>query len=626
MKMKLLSPFLLFILISVNFIKAQDTNLFIPVEMQRAYQKKTRSFDGKPGVNYWQNGSVYDIKVTVDPSTRMVTGKETILYKNNSPDSLGQLVIRLYQNLNKPGAQRDFPLDTLALNSGVKINHLLVGGDTLDPKDPIRLTYSGTVLTIDLKRKLYSGESVSLNIGWTLTIPNYDQVRMGAYSDTDFMIAFWYPQMAVYDDLYGWDKSEYTGQAEFYNDFSDYNVEIFVPMGYSVWSTGTLQNKEELFTEKFLERYNKALNSEEVVKIIGPDDVNKQIYKNNTQLRWHYKASSVPDFAFAMSNRFLWDGVSASASENKKVFVSAAYDPISKDFYEVAELSKKIIESLSTEFPGVPFPYPCMTVFNGGGGMEYPMMVNDASSGERWGTVHLTAHEITHTYFPFYMGTNETRFAWMDEGWAVMLPQEIQAKLSPGYEPLKRNIINYMRYIGTYQDIPPMVVSFALSGNMYFSSYYNRAGAAYYFLRDALGKEVFDKALREYIRIWNGKHPMPYDFFFTFNRVAGDDLSWFWKPWFFDFGYPDLTIIDARMEGTKVKFLVRKLGNIPIPVSATIYLNNGKTIKYYESARIWSSGETQVWLETEVEGTVQYINLGNPEIPDIYNTNNLFKF
>lgn len=628
MNYNLFSRIAIFLFIILTILQAQQSQLYIPLEMQRAYQKQTRSLDGKPGSRYWQNSSDYKIKAVVNPLTRILTGSETIRYINNSPDSLRQLVVRLYQNINKPGSQRDFPLDSLALNQGVKITRLMVGTDTLDPGDPVRLTYDGTNLIIELKKKVYSGESVNLQIDWQFTIPNTDQVRMGAYSETDFMIAYWYPQMAVYDDLFGWDKVDYTGQAEFYNDYSDYDVEIFVPGGYSVWSTGVLQNKEELFTAEYLKRYNMAYTSEEVVHIIGPDDLNKNIYYGKSQLRWNYKASSVPDFAFAMSNRFLWDGLSASSgSEDKsKVFVSAAYDPASKDFYEVAILAKKIIESLSEDFPGVPFPYPSLSVFNGGGGMEYPMMVNDASSGERWGTVHLTAHEITHTYFPFYVGINETRFAWMDEGFAVMIPAEIQNKLAPEYNPRRRNAVNYLQYAGTSEDVPPIVTSFVLNGEFYRTPAYYRSGAAYFILRDILGKEVFHKSLKEYIQSWNGKHPMPYDFFFTFNRSAGEDLNWFWKPWFFDYGYPDLTISDAKMEGTKLKILVRKLGNLPIPVSGKVYQVNGKTIPFYKTARIWSSGFDEAWIEIKVEDNVEYINLEDFEIPDINYTNNFFKF
>lgn len=618
--------YILFIIIYSVPLIAQSSELYIPVEIQRAYKNQTRSMTGEPGEKYFQNKSAYKISVKVDPAERKVSGSAIITYHNQSPDSLRQLVVRLYQNINRPGAQRDFSLDTLALHEGMQIHHLVIGKDTLDPQDRIALTYSGTVLIVDLKSKIAPKDSIEINIKWHFTVPNTDQVRMGAYSETDFMIAYWYPQIAVYDDIYGWDKIEYTGQAEFYNDFSEYDVQIDVPADYSVWATGILQNKEELFNDKYLERYNRAMNSEEVIKIIAPGD--KNIYRNKNRLLWHYKASYVPDFAFAISNHYLWDGVSASAGtpDNRRVFVSAAYNPLSKDFYEVALLSKQIIESLSKDFPAIPFPYPSLTVFNGGGGMEYPMMVNDASSGERWGTVHLTAHEISHTYFPFYMGTNETRFAWMDEGWAVMLPAQIQAELSPGYKPDERNTNNYLQYAGSYQDIPPMVVSFVLNGNMYRSPSYNRAGAAYRFLKDFLGEEKFNKAMKEYVSAWNGKHPMPYDFFFCFNRAAGEDLSWFWKPWFFEHAYPDLSVTRVKIEGTRLKFLVKRNGALPIPVSAKIHHTNGKTSRVYRTAGIWSSGLQEVWIETNYAEPVEYVSLEDPAIPDIDHTNNFTKF
>ena len=452
-------------------------------------------------------------------------------------------------------------------------------------------------------------------------------MRMGAYDSSSFFVAYWYPQVAVYDDIDGWDRNNYSGTQEFYNDFGNFDVEIKMPHEFLVWGTGTFVNPDEILSEKYLNKYKEAQISDTVVNIVKQEDYNSgPITKGKDFNIWKFKAEYVPDFAFAVSDHYLWDAGSVVVDETtgRKVVVGAAYKKESEDFYEVAEIGINTIKSLSTDLPGVPFPYPNITVFNGSGGMEFPMMVNDGSASSRAGTVGVTSHEITHTYFPFYMGINERKYAFMDEGMAVMLPFDLQKELEPASTQRERNALGYESIAGEEMEMPLIVPSTLLTGRSYRTSAYARPGLAYEFLQDYLGRDKFRSVLKEYIKRWNGKHPIPYDFFFTFNEMAGEDLSWYWKPWFFEFGYPDLSIKEVKsgMESSKVE--IEKIGIIPIPLKLRVTFADETFEEYYKTVEVWKQGNLDYTVEIPGDRKIVKVELGSTEIPDVDRGNNVY--
>ncbi|MCH7773861.1 MAG: M1 family metallopeptidase, partial [Bacteroidetes bacterium] len=485
MRHRLLSTivFTFLLIISVHSYLFGQGDLFMPLNIKKAYENGTRNYDGTPGPNYWQNSSDYKIKVEIDPQKKMLYGSETITYHNNSPDTLKTLVIRLYQDIFKIGNARDFSGKKEAVNDGVNLSKIFVNGEEVDTSSSITKKRTGTKLILKLDNPVPPHTDIDLAFEWDFIIPHKTIIRMGTYDSTSFFIGYWYPQMAVYDDIDGWDLNNYGGQHEFYNDFSNFDVEIKVPNTFAVWSTGVLQNPDELLTQKILERFNSAHNSDEVIRIVTEEDLDEGNIFNNSSSHnvWKYKANKIPDFAFALSDHYLWDAVTtvADSSTERKVFIQAAYKVESEDFYDVADISKQAIKFFSFEMPAVPFPYPSLTIFNGSGGMEYPMMINDGSARSLARTVGVTSHEIAHTYFPFYMGTNETKYAFMDEGWAVMLPYDFQERMAKGYDPRKRNILGYQRYAGTERDVPLIVPSVNLIGATYRMYAYARPCAAY---------------------------------------------------------------------------------------------------------------------------------------------------
>lgn len=629
-KMKLIYFLALSVLFTSPPIKAQSS-LYMPLDIKKAYTNGTRNFDGTPGKNYWQNSADYKINVQVFPKVKLLKGNETITYFNNSPDTLKELVFRLYQNIYQNGAPRDFGLSKKDLHDGVKIKSIRLNEVSFNPDTVKNVFVNATVMIVRLKKILQPKSSMEIGFEWELTLPSESNIRMGVYDSTTAMVAYWYPQVSVYDDVHGWDNDQYTGSQEFYNDFNNYDVTIELPNTFSVWATGVLQNAADVLSQKTLERYQKAESSEQVVNIISKEDLNTNNFNQSSPAnRWSYSAKYVTDFAFSYSDHYLWDAVTAvvDSTTMRKTIISAAYNQKSEDFYEVADIAKKVIQSYSFSFPAIPFPYPRMTVFNGEGGMEFPMMVNDGSSRQRGGTVYLTAHEIGHTYFPFFMGTNERKYAFMDEGWATILPEDLLPIIEPSATDRGKNLAEgFARISGKEDELPLIIPSSDIRGNgTYRTSAYTRPGLGYKFLRDALGNETFLKGLHEYVNRWHGKHPIPYDFYFSFNSALNQDLSWYWKPWFFEFGFPDLSINSVFVKKKNVKIEISRIGSMPIPVELKMIYADGSTKIFRETTSIWKDGKTLKELNYPLEGELIKVVLGKDEIPDVDKSNNVFEF
>ena len=627
--MKLLGAILILILFTVSNIFAQSS-LYIPRDVKKAYVNGTRNYDGIPGKNYWQNSANYKIFVEVVPQEKLLRGKETIRYFNNSPDTLKNLVFRLYQNIFQKGAPRDFNIDKRDLHDGMKIQKLKIQGLEYSADTSKSVTINATVMRVSLDKFCPPKSTISVLVEWECVLPSVTAIRMGVYDSTTAMVAYWYPQISVYDDVEGWDEDQYTGSQEFYNDFNNYEISIEAPNTFCVWATGELQNAESVLAPHIYKRLKKAESSEEVVKIIRNVDLGKENYSVfEPTNKWKYTADNVTDFAFAYSDHYLWDAVTAvvDSATMRKTLISAAYNPKSEDFYEVASIAKQIIQSYSFSFPAIPFPYPRMTVFNGQGGMEFPMMVNDGSSKERSGTVYLTAHEIGHTYFPFYMGTNERKYAFMDEGWASILPLDLLPVIEPSASNRAKNLADgFSRSVGREDELPQIVPSSNLRGyGTYRVSAYTRPAEAYTFLRDALGNENFLKGLHEYVKRWNGKHPIPYDFYYSFETILKQDLSWFWKPWFFEFGYPDLAIKSISIKKNKARITIEKIGSMPVPIALKLFYKNGTSKDYYENTSSWKDGKTVKIFTLKLDDKLSKVELGQDRIPDVDKTNNFFE-
>jgi hypothetical protein len=586
-----------------------QSSLYVPRNIQRSYDKGTRSPDGKPGPNYWQNRASYVIRASLEPKTRRISGEETITYVNNSPDTLKLIRLKLAHDVYRKGSLRAGDVNPDDVDDGVTIEALTYNGQAVADKQRRR---QRTFLDVRIPDTPLPPKGTStLSLRWSYTLPaDPGAARECVCDSTTFFVPYWYPQIAVYDDLRGWADAPYNGQYEFYHEFADYDVTLSMPAGFMVWATGEWQNPGDLLQKDVLDRWTKAQKSAEVVAVFKEADLkDKKVFKRGSQNTFRYKAADVPDFTFAASDHYNWDASSVvvDQSTGRRTFVSAAYHTGSKDYYRVARIAHQVVDLLSRWLPGYPFPYPSITVFNGNDGMEYPMMVNDASLGDDDPT-SLTAHEVSHTYFPFMMGINEQEYAWMDEGWANFF----DFYLTDSITGKPNEYVGYSFQAGTDSDVPPMVRSRNLSGGSYGIASYSRPEAAYHALLDLLGYDLFHKCMVEYMDRWKGKHPMPHDFFNTFNQVSGQNLDWFWRPWFYEWGYPDLAVEGVVRDeaANSSSVVVARRGSLPVPIRLEVTYTDGSRETFRQNAAIWRDGKQQYRVRTAAGKTVQKAQLG----------------
>lgn len=587
----ILCSFLL-VLFIVNAQAQSASGLYMPIEFQKAYEKGTRKLDGSVSPTYWQNRSEYKIKAKVDPYKRVLSGEATIVYHNNTPDSIRNPTFHTYHDYYKPGSKKAGffgASDAGPQNEGVVIEKIMVGDETIDIKNRRQLVYNGTNYVIPLKKPLPPKGTLKLQISWHYTIPGKGFERSGAIDSTSMFVAYWYPEMAVLDDIDGWDRIIYDAATEFYHDYSDYEVEIEAPDNFIVWASVAPSNETEVYSAAIRERLAKAKKSTEPVSIYAEKDFKKSTGKT---LRWKYSAKDFPDFSFALSDHFIWDACMYKDAMGEYQ-INTAYQPQSKAFTSVLKTIGASLKIFHTEFPVYPFPYKHFTIFNGleGGGMEFPGMANDqeysAAQMEQWygvkmddftANLGLTLHEMCHMYFPFLMGINEKKYAWMDEGMANFSEFFLKEQFpDPTYD---------QAYLGSQKVLPIMTPSYVMEGSGVNS--YTIGSYSYNALYRVLGKDVFLKCLKAYMDTWKHKHPTPYDFMYTFNRVSGMDLNWFWNKWYFDWGHMDVGIQEVKSNTV----VVENYGGRPLAFSIVVTYDDNTTSQDEISPVVWKNSKT----------------------------------
>jgi hypothetical protein len=616
---KKLLPFILLLGSTTTF--AQQT-LPIAVNLQNTYIKGTRTATGAPGKNYWQNTADYKIKVNFDPKTRLVSGTVGIDYFNNSPDTLKRVQFKLYPNLYKKGAVRQMQVSADDLTDGVHISSLSIDNKT---QDSAKRRINGTNMTLRVS-PITPKQKVHFDISYAYTLNKGSHIRTGQVDTGAFFIAYFFPRVAVYDDIDGWNDYPYVGAQEFYNDFCHFSAEITVPGDYKVWATGDLKNAGDVYDSRIVKRIADAGASDKVTDIITEDDVKAgNITKNNPTNTWKFEADSVTDFVFATSNHYLWKASSlvVDPKTGRRTRVDAVFNEKHKDYYAVVDYARKTVEVMSYKFPKWPYPYQHETVFDGLDQMEYPMMVNDNPLEDKADAIELTDHEIFHTMFPFYMGINETKYGWMDEGWATIGEWLVSPEIDPSIvDPYGVSAVE--QSAGHEVDVPVMTLTPMLTGAASFTDSYPKPGLGYLYVKDMLGDELFIKALHYYIAQWHGKHPMPYDFFNCINTGSGINLNWFWKAWFFDNGVTDLAIGKVTNTGLKYSVNIIKVGSKPIPVNLTVYYTDGTTELVHKSIAVWAAGNKTTSAIFTAKKAVKKLVLGTTYDPDSHKKDNVW--
>ncbi len=618
MKYSLLIFLSAFVLAS-TCLHAQNA-LPVPKNIQVTYNKGTRSASGKPGAKYWQNTASYVLSIQFNPDTRLLQGVESIDYINNSPDTLRQIVFKLYPNLYKKGSQRMMKIEDIDISDGPRMDEIKSTQVSI-----VDSATDGTNFYINQVTVLPSAK-IHFDIKYHYTLNKGSHIRTGEIEPGADFIAYFFPRIAVYDDIDGWNRYPYIGTQEFYNDFCHFVVNVTVPKNYVVWCTGNLLNGKDVLTNKYYQRLQTAEQSDTIVTIIDSNDLAKNdITPDKPTLTWQYEADNVTDVAFALSNHYMWQSTSlvVDKSNQRRTRADAAFAPKHKSFFNVVGYARKTVEAMSYTFPQWPYPYPHETVFDGLDQMEYPMMVNDNPLEETDDDIELTDHEIFHTMFPFYMGINETKYAWMDEGWATigewLISPIIDTSIKDDY-----GVAPYAKTAGSESDLPITVLSTAQTSISYFLNSYPKPAFGYLYVKDMLGDKLFTKALHNYISLWQGKHPMPLDFFNSMNEGAGQSLNWFWKRWFYDSGIPDLAITGVKQNGRRYTVTVTNKGGKPIPVDLTLYLSDNTTQRIHASIECWKNGNVNSTFYFSSPQKVKNITLGSLYTPDANPVDNAY--
>lgn len=605
---------------------------------RQALQAGTRSATGQPGPRYWQQAVSYRIDAELDPASAQLRGRERIVYRNRSPEALTSVVLNLYQNIFTETARRNRTI--VAPTGGVTLGRVAVEGRELRPVaagqigvvTPVRTPaagyeVAGTLARLTLPRPVPTGDSTVLEIEWSHRIPPAGTFRT-AYEDAlggrAFNVAQWYPQIATFDDVIGWDATPYLGDGEFYLEYGDFDVSITVPAGHLVGATGVLQNPGEVLTPEAAARLARAAATDSIVRVVTEAErAAGRATRTGRRLTWRFRAENVRDFAFAASDRYLWDATRATVAGGRNVLIHSLYRSGAPHWDEAARFGQHSIGFFSDRL--VPYAYPQATIAEGPiGGMEYPMLVFIPRAREREDLYSVVAHELAHEWFPMMVGSDEASFAWMDEGLTTFHEDEAREAFFPGARAHDETRAAYLRVAGRDNEVPLMRHTDLVSpyGARTVAAY-SKPGTMLVALRGIVGAETFDRAMRTYANEWMFRHPYPWDFFNTFERVAGRDLDWFFYPWWFETGTLDYAVGPVRAVDGGVEVTITDLGDIPAPVRVTATGEGGASASVDIPLESWTGARTRtatftlplggapVRVEVDPAGTLPDVNRAN---------------
>ena len=625
----------------------------LPRNFQAAVANKTRTMTGEPGTFYWQNKADYNIHIKFTPKSRKIVGTETITYYNNSPDTLKMIVMSLFPNLYKKGTQRETEIELKDQNEGVKITKLLVTNETLGTsshgagtivksieyfdytKDAsIKENLDGTWLYLTLQKPIPPRQSASLRVDWNYVLNKGSHIRTGEISSGAYFVAYCFPRIAVYDDMDGWNRNAYNGKHEFYNDFSNFNVTLELPRGYLCWATGENENRPEVVSELMEQRRVQMFRTREPVVIYDPtnkEEANALVakHKKSKTIKWQFRANNVTDFTWACSNKYKWVAAQAMVDGDTKTHrqINVAHDPSHDDFDSVVHFTRSTIELLSHTFPAIPYPYPHCTVVEGLAQMEYPMMVNDNRLEGGQETIELTVHEVAHMYMPFICGTNETEYAWMDEGWATYC-EHVFSKVIDTTNNNTYGLAPFRNFSG-HEEMPDLSTpSHLLTGQRYFVNAYAKPGIMMHVLEQTLGIESFRSLYHEFITTWSGKHPTQYDWFnFMRSRPpVNANMEMFIDRWFYSFAYPDYKLTVQSLPKGSMELKIENIGKLPYPLLVEITYTDKRVEQFWTTKYFNPMKDEAVFDMPFPSGTPGKIRIHNPWVWDVNPKDNEVKF
>jgi hypothetical protein len=529
--------------------------------IQRGFAAGTRDSSGRPGRNYWQFGTDYRIQARLDPGTGLITGSGVISITNPSDSALRQLALRLYQNRFTPTGVR--VRNPPSITRGITITRLVVNGAVVDLA-AVGADWTGTTVgLVPLAQPIPRGGSATVEVGWTVEIPDIPEGRRGARGGRRgarvVQAAQWYPQIAKYDDLRGWDWEPHLGGSEFYNNYGRFDVRLEVPAGWLVGATGVLQNADTVLGPSVRERLARVTDSDSQQVIVGPGERGPgRATAPGDRLVWHFVADTVNDFAWAASGDYLWEATRATIPGRGPIPISLLYLPEHQRYQSTGALARHALEFYSALW--MPYPWPVFTQVDGPeGGMEYPMLT---MSGPGFG---VTDHEIGHQWWPMMVGVNETWYGWMDEGFNEYMNILSEAALR-GVPAQLDSVGGAFGRTALMDAQAPMMWDNNYGGP--FAGYvtYNKAPMMLSMLGALVSDSAVQRAMAAYARDWRFRHPSPWDFMFAMNRELDRNLDWFWYYWLFTTESVDGGISRVEARGRRWLVTVRQAGEMPSPI------------------------------------------------------------
>jgi hypothetical protein len=544
------------------------------------------------------------------------------------------------QNVHATGAVRNRPQQ---VTGGMVLSR--VSADSLDlapstAEDPTGYAIAGTLLRIVPAEPLAPGDSAIIELDWSFTIPkNGAGNRMGWDGDDLLFIAYWYPQMAVYDDVVGWQIDPFLGAAELYAGFGSYDLTVEIPSGWIVLASGRLANAEEVLDPAALRRLRQAEASDSVVHVISETDLaSGRTTRAGGRLAWRFRADTARDVAFSATRGSLWDAVRTPVGDRDgdgrtdHARVDAVYRPAAPRWANAARYGRHAIDFFS-RYLALPYPWDQMSLIEGGGiiggGMEFPMMTLMGSYNARSDSAlyYVTAHELGHMWLPMIVASDERRHAWMDEGMTSFNENQARKEFFPGQNSEDSDRQAYLEVARAGEEGEIMRWTDHHYPGRARTASYSKPSAVHTALQGLLGEEAFLAAYREYVRRWAFRHPTPWDFFHTIEDVTGLDLDWFWRAWYYETWTLDQAVREVRSAGSGgAEIVIEDLGRVPMPAIVRVTREDGEVFSMEVPVRTWLAGQTAAVLTAPEGSPVVRVEIDPQQLfPDVDRTNNVWE-
>ena len=621
-------------------LSVADSSSFRPLDLPTPNEYRTGS--GRPGPRYWQQRVDYTITASLDPVKNELRGRERIHYVNHSPDTLPYLWLVVEQNICEPASVTNqlnqpplvflgstFDFSCQGFNSAPRLESLTIAG-----RD-VRRTRYGTTLRLDLPTPLAPGSSVDLDAAWRFNPPAMGAGRMG-HDGPLYEIAQWHPRMVVYDDVRGWNHEPYIGAGEFYLEYGNYDVTLIVPAANIVAATGELQNPEQVLTAAQRTRLAAARRWDTTIAIITAGEAGNmertrpRVYAQGElsainptpSLSWHFTARNVRDFAFATGPNLRWD-----ASGYNGILIESLYRPSAEKWTEVNRMGREAIKYFSEQW--YRYPYSHATTVEGPiEGMEYPMLTFTPNSPTREDLQWVIAHEFGHQWFPMIVGSNERLYPWMDEGFNTFIDLANSAKYFAGSaygDSIEVHPLHLYADHARPGDEQPLITKPTEVRDLFWIGYQKPALMMQLLRYEVLGKERFDAAFREYIRVWAFKHPTPADFFRIMRDQSGMELDWFWRGWIFTTARLDQSLDSVSVQADKpTEIHLTNRGAMVMPAELAITFDDGTTAAVKLPVEMWNLGDRFTYRVRDAKRVRRVEVDPRKALPDIDRANNVW--